>query len=167
MPSRYRRSAESKGRVTQVGMRRNWYLAEEDKENLAHMFMSRHANPSLRSGSMRILTISSIEKNMPYLTSDSTVVLNPLPQHYESWLLCKQSPVAITTRPAETWPWSPLQHAFWSRDFSLFEILMSYGNVPPAADILWMFQGIIYSLMTSPVEIFCHFRRTDWLNLLA
>ncbi|CAP65820.1 uncharacterized protein PODANS_5_10360 [Podospora anserina S mat+] len=148
-------------------MRRDWYLAEEHKENLAHMFMSRHANPNLRSGSMRIPTISSIEKNMPYLTSDSTVVLNPLPQRYESWLLCKQSPVATTTRPAETWPWSPLQHAFWSRDFSLFEILMSYGNVPPAADIFWMFQGMIYSLMTSPVEIFCHFRRTDWLNLLA
>ncbi|KAK4642707.1 hypothetical protein QC761_510360 [Podospora bellae-mahoneyi] len=92
MPSRYRRSAEFKGRVTQVGMKRDWYLAEEDKENLAHMFMSRHANPSLRSSSMRIPTISRIGKNMPYLTSDSTVVLNPLPQHYESWLLCKQSP---------------------------------------------------------------------------
>ncbi|KAK0658523.1 hypothetical protein QBC41DRAFT_369121 [Cercophora samala] len=149
-------AAQQKSRL---GIGRGWKLAEEDKMKLARMFMGRNADPSDRSSPMPIPPLSLVQ-------AGSTVSSNPLALHYEGWLLCSSASGSAETRPG-TWPWSPLQHAVWAQDYQLVDIFLGYDMVPPAGDILWIYQVMVYSLIASTTTVWCPFRTTDWFDLFS
>ncbi|KAK4196112.1 ankyrin repeat-containing domain protein [Triangularia verruculosa] len=143
-PTQFRYTA-AKRDTPRLGTHRDWELAPNDKHALARLLLQHNGDANDRSITMPTPPIDVFRASRPNLTD----------------------PNGFSTRAAATWPWSPLQHAFWERDFPLCWVLVKHGAVPPSDDILWMYQLMVSTVMMTSNFHWCSFRSADWFDLLA